>query len=109
MFDFLISWILTVDQMVGPLPPTPEVAVLVQQLGHDDFFKRQEATEKLRKMGRKAIRTLEYAVQTTKDLEIHHRAENLLCGYSTLPNPLPPIFTLPRNYTLGNLKALELK
>ena len=54
-----------------------KIAGLIQQLGHEEFDLRQEATEKLTAIGLPALKALEKA-QQSEDEEIKARAEKLV-------------------------------
>ncbi|HYF49279.1 MAG TPA: hypothetical protein VEJ63_07735 [Planctomycetota bacterium] len=62
---------------VKPLPKA-EIEKLVQDLGSDDFNKRQEAEKKLADQGETARAALEAALKSSKDAELQARAKSIL-------------------------------
>src|SRR5262245_7070898 len=63
-------------QTAPPNQPPPEaVAKLITQLGAEDFRSRQDATDKLEKLGGPALPTLRKAAKATRELEVKRRLE----------------------------------
>jgi WD40 repeat protein len=52
-----------------------EIARLIEQLGHDEFTKREAASKRLEAIGEPAWHALRKAASTSSDLEIRHRAK----------------------------------
>jgi WD40 repeat protein len=55
-----------------------EVARLIRQLGHEDFFKREAASQSLKAMGEPVLEPLQEAGASSNDPEIRHRANQLI-------------------------------
>lgn len=60
-----------------PVPLEQEIQSLVQDLGHERYDVREEATEKLRRIGLPALEALERAAESD-DPEVRTRARNVL-------------------------------
>ena len=56
-------------------PDDAEISRLVRQLGNDDFFKREEASKRLKEIGEPALDALDKAT-TSDDPEVRRRAED---------------------------------
>jgi WD40 repeat protein len=56
---------------------------LIEQLGHDDFVKREEATKGLRKIGPPALKALKQVAKEHADAEVRSRAAELVQGIET--------------------------
>src|SRR4051812_20159694 len=63
---------------LGAAPPAPsgKLAALIEQLGDDDFDKREDASEKFQALGDSAIMPL-YRATSSNDPEIRRRATRL--------------------------------
>jgi hypothetical protein len=83
MRSFFVGVVL-LTAVVGLLGGPPEeptadrVARLVKQLGHDEFSKREEASEELDAIGEPALDALRKAAASDPDPEIGSRAERIL-------------------------------
>lgn len=78
---FSVAVVLICCSTSGAFPEekdSAEIARLVEQLGDDDFEKRQQASRKLEAMGSKALPALVRALTTTSDLEVQRRATKLV-------------------------------
>jgi hypothetical protein len=67
----------------APDDQTSEIEQLVQQLGDGKFRMREQAMQKLIKIGKPAVPALRIALQTTKDLEVRMRARKALQAIQT--------------------------
>ena len=81
-------------------PPTKEeIAALVKQLGHDDFDKREEASQKLEAIGQPAEAALQEASKS-KDEEVRRRATEILdkFKYGIYPDTPKKVVDLINSY-----------
>jgi hypothetical protein len=70
-------------QTAKPKPASAEeIQKLIQQLGHDSFAVREEATKRLAEIGRPAVPALREALRN-KDAEVRQRAQRILEGILT--------------------------
>jgi WD40 repeat protein len=82
-----MPWMLTVSSNAGPTsgaraqparPNAAAIALLIRQLGSENFRERQVASKALADVGEPALEALRLAAATNHDAEIRHRAEVLV-------------------------------
>jgi len=69
-----------VGDAVMPQPTRAQIQ-LVEKMGHDEFTKREEASEELKQLGRDALLAIERHGLYHKDPEIVHRSKSLLADF----------------------------
>jgi hypothetical protein len=76
---FVLLWLLLsfAPGVLAAEPREAELARLVKQLGHDDFFEREAATKRLTEIGEPALAALQQA-KTSDDPEVQIRAEQVI-------------------------------
>src|SRR5438128_2497273 len=74
----------------APLPSAKEIDALIVQLGHDDFKVREDASQKLFKIGKPAVAALKQAL-ASDDPEVQSRAQMLIRRIETRPVPGGPV------------------
>ncbi len=74
----------------APAPSPKEIDALIVQLGHDDFKVREEASQKLIKIGKPAVAALKQAL-ASDDPEVQSRAQMLIRRIETRPVPGGPV------------------
>ena len=72
----LIPWIAGADPTEGK-PDAAVIAKWIEQLGDDDFDKREEASQKLEGAGEAALEALRDAAQAHRDTEVRSRAKKI--------------------------------
>ena len=72
------------------LPSAKEMDALIGQLGHDDFKIREDASQKLFKLGKPAVPALKQAL-ASDDPEVQSRAQMLIKRIETRPVPGGPV------------------
>jgi WD40 repeat protein len=78
----ITAWLLTAASFgtrvhADPVPQ-PAIAKLIEQLGDDDFDKREDASRRLEKIGEPALEALRDAAETHSDTEVRCRATVLV-------------------------------
>ncbi|MBI4618514.1 MAG: HEAT repeat domain-containing protein, partial [Planctomycetes bacterium] len=61
--------------------PPERIAQLVESLGAGDWSEREAATAELKRIGAQAVPALEKAARDHEDLEVRHRAHQILGGF----------------------------
>jgi WD40 repeat protein len=69
---------LVLSQAVVAAPDAATIEKLIQQLGDDDFEKRQEASQKLAEVGEPALGSSRKAAKEQTDAEVRERAKDLV-------------------------------
>jgi hypothetical protein len=80
---FLVSGVVSVRAEEAPPPPAPEkpaktLAQLIEDLGNDSFKVREDASEALKATGAEALPALRKVLDSTQDMEIKVRAEEII-------------------------------
>ncbi len=68
--------------------PTADIAALIARLGDPDFHVRQQATQRLKEIGKPALPALKQALGAT-DPEVQLRAQTLIDAIERPPLPVP--------------------
>jgi len=81
----------------------PQTAILIQQLGNDDFFQREQTSKTLIKMDERPIHLLRLIGENSNDLEIVRRSQRIIKIYENTIQPskynkMPWIDHLPNEF-----------
>jgi len=74
----LIAQAATLGADSGKKKEAEKIARLIEQLGNDDFEKREAASKELDSIGESAISALRKVVASSPDAEIRRRAETII-------------------------------
>lgn len=108
MYDLILP-LLCIIQLGVPPYTTPEINILIEQMGDVKFIAREKAYKKLEKIGYPALRGLEIARNYHPDVEVRARSERLIKKYLFLDDVIYPyIYALPEESSSG-IKSVILK
>ena len=78
LLAWFLFWVAGPASGAEPEPAPAAIDQLIQQLGHDEFGQREDASRRLVQIGEPALAALRRAATAHADAEIKHRAATLV-------------------------------
>src|SRR5947207_8412975 len=78
LLAWFLFWVAGPASGAEPEPAPAVIDQLIQQLGHDEFGQREDASRRLVQIGEPALAALRRAATAHADAEIKHRAATLV-------------------------------